>query len=197
MKEPQREYLACRISYSERQRNNRSLGERGETSTFEFEKFRLTQAGREDLAKEVKLVSRDDGDGLDYDIRSFSLHQDDELSIEVKKTTSGKYQSFFKSEMNWRFRGNLKSSIVCIGPMIFDQMRGCFSWMGMSIGMCSYRLRIIGLVFGDALMRLSRLRSTSRCDSKFILASPRTTYSPCKKATRNQLHKCLLEWQYY
>lgn len=85
VKEPQREYLARTISYSERERNNRSLGARGEAFTFKFEKFRLTQAGSEELAKEVKWVSLNGGDGLGYDIRSFSLHQDDELFIEAMK----------------------------------------------------------------------------------------------------------------
>lgn len=98
VREPQREYLARKVNYAERERNNRSLGERGEAFVLEFERYRLAQAGREDLAREVKWASRTEGDGLGYDIRSFSVEREDELFIEVKTTNSGKYQPFYISD---------------------------------------------------------------------------------------------------
>jgi hypothetical protein len=103
VQEPQRQYLARKVNYSERERNNRSLGERGEAFALEFERYRLTQAGRSDLAKEVKWVSKKEGDGLGYDIRSFSVEREDELFIEVKTTNSGKYQPFFISDSELAF----------------------------------------------------------------------------------------------
>lgn len=103
VQEPRREYLARKVNYSERERNNRSLGLRGEEFALEYERYRLTQAGRADLADEVKWVSRDEGDGMGYDIRSFSVEREDELFIEVKTTNSGKYQPFYITDNELAF----------------------------------------------------------------------------------------------
>lgn len=103
VQETRREYLARKVNYTERERNNRSLGERGEAFALEYERHRLTQAGRPDLAKEVKWASQKDGDGLGYDIRSFTLEREDELFIEVKTTNSGKYQPFYISDNELAF----------------------------------------------------------------------------------------------
>ena len=98
IQEPKRRYLARKINYTERECNNRKLGERGEAFVIEYERYRLVQAGREDLAREVEWSSNKQGDGLGYDIRSFNPDRDEELFIEVKTTNSGKYQPFFISE---------------------------------------------------------------------------------------------------
>ncbi len=91
-------YLARRIDFSERERRNRELGQQAEALVFDLEKQRLVAEGREDLAKEVEWSSRDQGDGLGYDIRSFDAMRDEERFLEVKATQSGKYQPFFISE---------------------------------------------------------------------------------------------------
>ncbi|MEZ5509913.1 MAG: hypothetical protein R3F47_08425 [Gammaproteobacteria bacterium] len=44
VQEPRREYLARKVNYSERERSNRNLGERGEAFALEFERYRLTQS---------------------------------------------------------------------------------------------------------------------------------------------------------
>lgn len=98
IKETQRDYIARKTNYAERERNNRSLGERGEQFVLNFERFRLEQAGRSDLAREVRWVSKEDGDGTGFDIQSFTLEQEQELYIEVKTTNSGKYQPFYISD---------------------------------------------------------------------------------------------------
>ena len=99
---PERQYLARKTNYVQREALNRHLGESGERFVVEFEKHRLTQAGREDLAREVEWSSKERGDGLGYDVRSFALEgrqaRDEERFIEVKTTRSGKYQSFLMSE---------------------------------------------------------------------------------------------------
>ncbi len=66
-----------------------------------FEKHRLAELGRSDLADEVVWASKDEGDGLGYDVRSFSIDsrgKEDELFVEVKTTNSGKYQPFYISD---------------------------------------------------------------------------------------------------
>lgn len=101
--EPERKYLARKTNFSEREKANRKLGEKGEAFVIEFERFRLTCAGRGDLAKEVEWKSKLEGDGLGYDIRSFDPLKNEELLIEVKTTNSGKYQPFFISHNELEF----------------------------------------------------------------------------------------------
>jgi hypothetical protein len=71
----------------ERDFRNRSLGKAGEELVFAFERKQLTAQGRADLARKVRWVSQEDGDGAGYDIRSFD-HKGSERLIEVK-TTNG------------------------------------------------------------------------------------------------------------
>lgn len=103
VQEPSRKYLARKTNYSQREMNNRNLGVQGESFVLEFERQRLIRANREDLAHEVKWSSHDLGDGLGYDIRSFNPQKDEELFIEVKTTTSGKYQPFFITDNELAF----------------------------------------------------------------------------------------------
>ncbi|MGX0976073.1 hypothetical protein ACSSVY_001787 [Roseovarius sp. MBR-51] len=49
-----------------------------------------------DLAKRVRWVSKELGDGLGYDIRSFDL-EGNELFLEVKTTTGGLATAFYVS----------------------------------------------------------------------------------------------------
>ncbi len=100
---PERIYLARQVNYSQQEAENRNLGELGEKFVLEFEKFHLVQAGRKDLAEEVEWSSKEQGDGLGYDIRSFPIGDDgiareEERFIEVKTTNSGKYQPFYISQ---------------------------------------------------------------------------------------------------
>ncbi len=73
---------------------NRALGARGEEFALEFEKKRLhDNVKRPDLAKKVEWASQTRGDGLGYDIRSFT-DLGAERFIEVKTTGLGKYFPF-------------------------------------------------------------------------------------------------------
>ena len=103
VKEPERQYLARKINFSEIERLNRHLGELGEEFVIDYEKHNLEQAGKEKLSKQVEWVSKHRGDGLGYDIRSFDLENGDEIFIEVKTTNNGKYQPFFMSENEVQF----------------------------------------------------------------------------------------------
>lgn len=98
VEEPQRQYLAREINFSEREQRNQRLGEHGESFVIEYEKYRLMQAGREDLVRDITWASKHQGDGLGYDIRSFDPATERELFLEVKTTKSGKYQPFYISE---------------------------------------------------------------------------------------------------
>tara|TARA_B100002003_G_scaffold92852_1_gene86509 strand:- start:1283 stop:2590 length:1308 start_codon:yes stop_codon:yes gene_type:complete len=105
-------YLARHIDFSERERRNRQLGERAEEFVLRMEKQRLTGQGRPDLAAEVEWSSKDRGDGLGFDIRSFDSTGDQERFLEVKATNSGKYLPFFISENERAFSNDYSDSFL-------------------------------------------------------------------------------------
>ena len=55
----------------ERDFRNCKLGREGEELVFHFERQRLQQQDRADLARKVKWISEELGDGAGYDILSF------------------------------------------------------------------------------------------------------------------------------
>ncbi|WP_287214730.1 DUF3883 domain-containing protein [Mesorhizobium sp.] len=80
-----------------RDARNRQLGQGGEERVFFAEQSGLRAAGRDDLARKVRWVSVEDGDGAGYDIRSFDAAGSERL-IEVKTTTGHKQTPFLLSE---------------------------------------------------------------------------------------------------
>jgi len=76
---------------------NRKLGRAGEDFVVEYERWRLRQGGRQDLAERVQHSSVDVGDGLGYDIQSFDLIDSQPIFIEVKTTNCGVEFPFFVS----------------------------------------------------------------------------------------------------
>jgi hypothetical protein len=80
----------------ERDHRNRSLGKAGEAFVVDVERKQLTQADREDLARKVRWVAEEDGDGVGYDIYSFDP-QGHERFIEVKTTNGAARTPFFLS----------------------------------------------------------------------------------------------------
>ena len=80
----------------ERDHRNRSLGKAGEAFVVDIERKRLVQADRDDLARRVRWVSDEDGDGAGYDVHSFDPHGRERL-IEVKTTNGAARTPFFLS----------------------------------------------------------------------------------------------------
>ena len=80
-------HIARKFDVAERDARNRALGRAGEERALAHEKSALTDAGRNDLARKVRWVSEEDGDGAGYDIESFAPDGRPRL-IEVK-TTNG------------------------------------------------------------------------------------------------------------
>lgn len=79
--------VARKFDAAGRDERNRALGRAGEERALAHEKATLIGAGRSDLAKQVRWVSVEEGDGAGYDIASFSPEGNNRL-IEVK-TTNG------------------------------------------------------------------------------------------------------------
>ena len=86
--------VPVRVDFVRLDAENRRLGLRGEEFVVELEQRRLhDDERRRDLARKVRWVARDEGDGLGYDISSFEGNGRPRL-IEVKTTASGKYFPF-------------------------------------------------------------------------------------------------------
>lgn len=79
--------IARKFDVAGRDERNRALGRAGEESVLAHERATLRSAGRDDLARKVRWVSQEDGDGAGYDIASFMPDGQARL-IEVK-TTNG------------------------------------------------------------------------------------------------------------
>lgn len=80
-------HIARKFDVAGRDERNRALGSAGEECVLAHESASLRSAGRDDLARKVQWVSKEDGDGAGYDIASFTPDGRTRL-IEVK-TTNG------------------------------------------------------------------------------------------------------------
>jgi hypothetical protein len=82
-----------RFDFVARDAANRDLGRRGEEFILEFERKRLHDGGRRDLAQRIEWTAQARGDGAGYDVQSFDADGSTRL-IEVKTTGLGKYFPF-------------------------------------------------------------------------------------------------------
>ena len=93
-------------SYLEEYEKKLTNGYTSEGLVYQYEQERLKNLGREDLAKRVKWISRDNGDGYGYDIKSFDIDKKGKaktLYIEVKGTSSSLNTSFEMSRKEYKF----------------------------------------------------------------------------------------------
>jgi hypothetical protein len=81
---------------------NRRRGKEGEELVIDYERDSLRQQGRPDLADAVRWIAHEDGDGLGYDVLSFSL-DGRERYIEVKATALGEGTPFYISSAELDF----------------------------------------------------------------------------------------------
>jgi hypothetical protein len=73
---------------------NRSLGKAGEEFVVDVERRQLAGADRSDLARKVRWVAAEDGDGAGYDVLSFDATGRERL-LEVKTTNGSARTPFF------------------------------------------------------------------------------------------------------
>jgi hypothetical protein len=86
--------LVRKFNPAERDLLNRRLGHDGEEMIFKFEQQRLRQVDRPDLAKKVRWISQEEGDGAGYDILSFD-QRGGERFLEVKTTVGSQTAPFY------------------------------------------------------------------------------------------------------
>lgn len=91
-------HIARKFDVAGRDERNRALGRAGEERVLAHERASLRSAGRDDLARKVRWVSEEDGDGAGYDIASFAPDGRPRL-IEVK-TTNGWERTPFQITRN-------------------------------------------------------------------------------------------------
>ena len=92
--EPGSSGLSLKIDFEQSQHQMKRVAIGGENMAMRFERKRLTDAGRADLAAMVEHVSREQGYGAGYDIASFEV-DGSPLYIEVKATCDGPEQPFY------------------------------------------------------------------------------------------------------
>lgn len=90
------------LDYGLLQDENSRLGAAGEGLVVAFERDRLRRCNRSDLSDRVRWASRDDGDGLGYDVLSFD-EVGRERYIEVKTTALGPETPFYLSSAELHF----------------------------------------------------------------------------------------------
>jgi len=86
--------IASKFDVAGRDERNRALGRAGEERVLAHERAWLRGEGRDDLARKVRWVSDEDGDGAGYDIASFAPDGRSRL-IEVKTTNGWERTPFF------------------------------------------------------------------------------------------------------
>lgn len=90
------ERLVRKFDPVERDHRNRSLGRAGEEFVVDVEQRRLTVADRPDLARKVRWIAAEEGDGAGYDVLSFDPAGRERL-LEVKTTNGSAQTPFFLS----------------------------------------------------------------------------------------------------
>lgn len=98
--------IARRFDAAERDHRNRARGKAGEERVLHHERGQLMAPDRSDLARKVRWVSEEDGDGLGYDGLSFEPDGREHL-IEVKTTMAGSEHPFTSRATNAMSRKNV------------------------------------------------------------------------------------------
>lgn len=88
------ERLVRKFNPVERDFRNHKLGRDGEELVFQFEREKLERLDRPDLAKKIRWISEEDGDGAGYDILSFD-EKGKERFLEVKTTVGSDTTPFY------------------------------------------------------------------------------------------------------
>lgn len=86
----------------ERDHHNRTLGKAGEEFVVDVERKRLEALGKLELARRVRWVAAEDGDGAGYDVLSYEPSAGQERLIEVKTTNGSARTPFFLSRNEYQ-----------------------------------------------------------------------------------------------
>lgn len=91
-----------RPNYLKLEQQNSLLGARGEDLILKYEKWRLINSGKEALSDKVEWISKEQGDGVGFDILSKNVNGTDRY-IEVKTTKLGDRVPIYFSKNEFEF----------------------------------------------------------------------------------------------
>ena len=127
---------ARRIDYLAREARNRTLGANGEELVVSYERARLSSLGLDILAGRVEQVSVTRGDGLGYDVLSFSPAGREHF-IEVKTTQLGPMTPFYVTSSELSFSAEHHHDYSLYRVYEFTSAPRMFSLDGRVDGTCS------------------------------------------------------------
>lgn len=104
---------AAKRDYALIESRNRQLGLAGELIVFEAEKKRLFDRGYKDLSRRVKHVAQEYGDGLGYDVLSFS-EMGERRHLEVKTTRYSSGTPFIVSNNEVKVSSQISSTYTLV-----------------------------------------------------------------------------------
>jgi hypothetical protein len=118
-------YRPFKTNFLEKEQNNRKLGEAGEQFVIEYEKWRLTEAGTGNYADRIEWVSKEQGDGIGYDILSRNTNGTDRY-IEVKTTKLSKETPIYLTKNEISFASSVENNFYLYRLFNFDVSPGIF-----------------------------------------------------------------------
>lgn len=119
LKAQEPDFTPVTVNYIQNSIENKRIGDLGELWVLEYERERLIKNGKNKLAAKVKHVAKDKGDGLGYDILSYSIDGKEKL-IEVK-TTKGRFNSTFYVTRNELEKSKLVDNYFLYRVYNFDE----------------------------------------------------------------------------
>lgn len=137
--EPRPEYVRKprKTNWLKREQSNRSLGEQGEEVVIQYERWRLIQAGKENLAEQVEWISKDQGDGAGFDILSRNDNGSDRY-IEVKTTKLGETTPFYFTRNELAFSQENATAFFLYRLFKFNHSPNLFIKHGSFDDICRY-----------------------------------------------------------
>lgn len=142
--------LPRKLDYGLREELNRKLGYNGESWAIGFEKTRLSDEGRPDLAQRIDWVSDRLGDGTGYDILSYEA-SDIARFIEVKTTNGGVLSPFIVTKNELEFSEETEDAFCLYRVFEFASVPKLFILRGaissnLDLEALDYRARLKSLV---------------------------------------------------
>lgn len=117
------------VDFNSLEAQNRKRGLAGELLVLERERRVLSQVGRPDLAERVRHVSVEDGDGLGFDIRSYTPGGQERF-LEVKATVRSALQPFYVSANEVEFSDETTDQFSLVRGFQLDREPGFYEMAG-------------------------------------------------------------------
>lgn len=123
------------VNFLKKEQENKRLGYLGEELVMEYEKWRLLNHGKENLADKVEWISKDYGDGAGFDILSKNLNGTDRY-IEVKTTKLGKFTPIYLTANELKFSQEKEKDFYLYRVFEFSKAPKLFNSNGRLDALC-------------------------------------------------------------